>query len=47
MACACNRKKASTAKYVVKHADGSEKSYRSEVEAKMAVARRGGTYKKG
>lgn len=45
MGCGCNSKKA-TGTYVVKFKDGKQKSYRSETEAKMAVARKGGTYNK-
>lgn len=45
MACgSCgSRKKATT--YLHTAADGTKKTYSSELEAKAAVARRGGTYK--
>lgn len=47
MGCGCNAKKKAVGTFVVKFKDGKEKVYRSETEAKMAVARKGGTYTKG
>lgn len=44
MACNCNKRKVAAATHVVKFPDGSEKTYRSATEAKVAVARKGGTY---
>lgn len=44
MACNC-KKKVAAATHVVKFPDGTEKSYRSATEAKVAVTRKGGTYK--
>lgn len=46
MACACKKNK-STATYTATFADGSSATYKSEIEAKMAVSRKGGSYKKG
>lgn len=45
MACACKRNK-NNATYTYTSPDGVKTSYRSETEAKMAVVRKGGTYKK-
>ena len=44
MACACKRNK-STATYTYTDPQGKQTSYRSETEAKMAVVRKGGSYK--
>jgi hypothetical protein len=46
MACNCKRNK-NTATWTYTAPDGKTTSYRSETEAKYAVARKGGTYKKG
>jgi hypothetical protein len=43
MACNCKRKVASST-HTVTFPDGTKKTYRSETEAKVAVARKGGTY---
>lgn len=46
MACGvCASKNPKKASYVHTAKDGSKKVYSSEVEAKAAVARRGGSYK--
>jgi hypothetical protein len=44
MACSCKKNK-STATYTATFADGSTQTYKSEVEAKYAVVRKGGKYK--
>lgn len=44
MACNCSKKKVAAATHLVTFPDGSEKVYRSATEAKVAVARKGGTY---
>jgi hypothetical protein len=44
MACNCNKKKVAAATHVVRFPDGTSKTYRSATEAKVAVARKGGTY---
>lgn len=44
MACNCNRKKVAAATYTAEFPDGTKKAYRSETEAKVAVARKGGSY---
>lgn len=44
MACACS-KKAVRKTFVYVAPDGQKKVYNSEVEARAAVARKGGTYK--
>lgn len=45
MACgACNSDKAKSVTYLHVAADGSKAAYRTEVEAKAAVARKGGSY---
>lgn len=46
MACACKKNK-SAATYIAYFADGSSSTYKSEIEAKYAVVRKGGSYKKG
>lgn len=48
MGCACNsgKKTATASTYVVTAADGSRKTYRTEVEAIAAAKRTGGTWKK-
>lgn len=46
MACACKGKK-NTQSYTATFADGSTATYKSEIEAKYAVVRKGGSYKKG
>jgi hypothetical protein len=45
MACGACASKTSKTTYLHTAADGSKKVYSSEVEAKAAVARRGGAYK--
>jgi len=44
MACACSKKKVASATHTVEFPDGTKKTYRSETEAKVAVARKGGSY---
>jgi hypothetical protein len=48
MGCACGGAKSSGPKptWTVTHRDGTKKSYNTEVEARMAVSRKGGTYVK-
>lgn len=46
MACACKKNK-STATYTYTDPNGKTTVYRSETEAKYAVARKGGSYKTG
>ena len=43
MACSCKKKK-NTTTYTYTAPDGKKSTYRSETEAKYAVARRGGSY---
>lgn len=45
MACACKGKKANQS-YTATFADGSKATYNTEIEAKYAVVRKGGSYKK-
>lgn len=44
MACACKRGPKSNVTYKVTLPDGSVKAYRSATEAKVIVARKGGTW---
>ena len=44
MACNCSKKKVASATYTAEFPDGTKKTYRSETEAKVAVARKGGSY---
>lgn len=44
MACSCKGKKTNNLAYKVTFPDGKVTSYRSKTEAKMAVARKGGTW---
>ena len=46
MPCNCGTKRAAKETFKVTHADGSTKTVNSEIEARAAVARRGGSYKK-
>lgn len=46
MGCACKKNK-NNQTYTYIAPNGDTTSYRSETEAKMAVVRKGGTYKKG
>jgi hypothetical protein len=46
MGCNCGTKRAAKETFKVTYADGSTKTVNSEIEAKAAVARKGGTYKK-
>lgn len=45
MACGACASKTSKTVYIHTAKDGAKKEYKSEVEARAAVARRGGTYK--
>ncbi len=47
MGCNCGSRGAAGPKivYVATFGDGTSKSYQSEIEARVAVAKRGGTYK--
>lgn len=45
MACSCSKKKAGQ-NFTATFADGSTATYKSEIEAKYAVVRKGGSYKK-
>lgn len=46
LACNCGKKKTGPAPtYVAKFSDGTSQTYKSEIEAKAAVARKGGTVK--
>jgi len=45
MGCNCGSKRAAKVTFKVTHADGTTKTVNSEIEAKAAVARKGGTYK--
>jgi hypothetical protein len=49
MGCNCGNKGTSSVpkSFVVKNPDGSTKSYRTEVEARAAAQRTGGTWKPG
>lgn len=44
MACACKRGAKNSVTYKVTTPDGKVKSYRSKTEAKVIVARKGGTW---
>lgn len=48
MGCNCGGSRSTKPKptYTVTHKDGTKKAYNSEVEARMAVSRKGGTYVK-
>jgi len=46
MGCNCGTKRAGKETFKVTHADGTSKVVNSEIEAKAAVARKGGTYKR-
>lgn len=46
MACAC-KGKGKKVTYTATFADGSKATYNSEIEAKYAVVRKGGSYNKG
>ena len=46
MACNCNKKKVGGT-FIHVAPNGKETVYRSETEAKYAVSRKGGSYKKG
>ena len=46
MGCNCGTKRAGKETFKVTHADGTTKTVNSEIEAKAAVARKGGSYKK-
>lgn len=46
MGCNCGSKKPATASYTHTAADGKVTAYTNESEAKAAVLRRGGSYKK-
>jgi hypothetical protein len=46
MPCNCGTKQPGKITYKVTHSDGSVKVFNSEIEAKAAVARRGGSYQK-
>lgn len=45
MGCNCGPKKAAPKSYVHTAKDGTVTAFKSETEAKAAVARKGGTYK--
>lgn len=45
MACACKRGAKNNVTYQVTLPDGTVKAYRSKTEAKVTVARKGGTWK--
>ena len=45
MACACGKKLAVRKTYIVTFTDGTSKSYSSEVEARAAAERRGGSWR--
>lgn len=44
MACACKKNQKTNLTYKVTLPDGTVKSYRSKTEAKVTVARKGGTW---
>lgn len=46
MGCSSCSKRAGRATYLVTFPDRSQKAYSTETEAKAAIARKGGTYKK-
>jgi VCBS repeat-containing protein len=46
MGCNCGTKRAAKETFKVTHADGTTKTVNSEIEAKAAIARKGGSYKK-
>ena len=46
MGCNCGAKKSAAPSYVHTAKDGTVTAYKSESEAKVAVARRGGSYSK-
>lgn len=46
MACACGSKIKPKATYLASFSDGTKKVYSSEIEARSAVKRKGGSWKK-
>lgn len=46
ISCNCGKKAVAKATYVVTFPNGTVRTYNSEIEAKMAVSRSGGSYAK-